>query len=65
MHMACGLNFQPLETVRGLGKVIGKNLNMLIRALGHSLQKGVGLTLCKYMVYYNLGIIVMIVWRSV
>ena len=20
MHMACGLNFQPLETVRGLGK---------------------------------------------
>ena len=39
MHMACGLNFQPLETVRGLGKVIGKNLNMLIRSLGHSLQK--------------------------
>ena len=42
MHMACGPNFQPIEMVRGLGEVIGKNLNILVGALGYSLQKGAG-----------------------
>ena len=42
MHMACGPNFQPIEMVRGLGEVIGKNLSILVGALGYSLQKGGG-----------------------
>ena len=45
MHMACGPNFQPIEMVRGLGELIGKNLNILVGALGQFTKKGVGLTL--------------------
>ena len=42
MHMACGPNFQPIEMVGGLGEVIGKNLNILVGALGQFTKRGWG-----------------------
>ena len=57
--MACGPNFQPIEMVRGLGEVIGKNLNILVGALGQFTKRGWGSHLkcsedsvCRHYLYF-------------